>query len=242
MIFGGGYGNCLPSDAPFEAPVPVSLVQEIHIDPNTRLGVWKIEEASHELRPLLIYSKSEEEFMQRVTNEDRRTQWMASRVLLKRLLDTTDFVDIYVDEHGRPEIQNFDYRMSISHSKAYTAVILSDRWTVGVDIESIRHDLQRIKTKFMRPDELEGLDGTDDPARILAHWSAKEVMYKIYARRKLDFKEHMGVVPFEALEPKKGKLTGWVRKGDYDREFDLEYRRNGDYLLLWAIDRESEGE
>lgn len=220
------------------------LIQEIRIDEHTKLGVWRIEETSHELRPRLIFSKSEEEFINRVTNEDRRTQWMASRVLLKELLGTQDFVDIYVDEFGKPDLQNWDFRMSLSHTHHYSAVIISDRYTCGVDIESIRPDLDRIKGKFMRPDELACLTGEDkreDLARVLLHWSAKEVMYKIYARRKLDFRDHMGVEPFE-LDPKKGKVSGWTRKGDYDRRFMVEYRRFGDYMLVWGIDIDSEDE
>lgn len=179
--------------------------------------------------------------MDRVTNEDRRTQWMASRVLLKTLLDTTGFVDIYVDEFGKPDLQNFDYRMSISHTAAYSAVILSDKYNVGIDIESVRPDLDRIKQKFMRPDELATLPEQDYLSKVLVYWSAKEVMYKIYARRKLDFREHMGLLPFE-MQPDGGKASGWVRKGDYDREFEIEYRRNGNYFMVWAVDYNSQEE
>jgi 4'-phosphopantetheinyl transferase len=215
------------------------LIQEIRIDEHTRVGVWSIQESSHELRPLLIFSKSEEEFMFRVTNEDRRTQWMASRVLLKTLLDTTEFVDIYVDEFGKPDLQNFEYRMSISHTAAYSAVILSDRYNVGIDIESVRQDLDRIKQKFMRPDELATLPEKNYLPKVLLYWSAKEVMYKIYARRKLDFREHMGLFPFE-LGKDGGRARGWVKKGDYDREFEIEYRRNGNYFMVYAIDLNSD--
>jgi phosphopantetheinyl transferase (holo-ACP synthase) len=221
----------------------VPLIDKIQLDPHTKLGLWRIEEPSHALRPFLVFSRSEEEFMSRVTNEDRRTQWMASRVLLKRLLDTTSFVDIYVDQYGRPEMQNFDYRMSISHSRDYSAVILSDRYTVGVDVESMRHDLARLKNKFMRPDELALTPPDHSLAYVLLHWSAKEVMYKIYYRRKLDFREHMGVEPFD-LEGNldEGQFWGWVRKGEYDRRFLLQYRRLVDYYVVWAVDTESADE
>lgn len=173
--------------------------------------------------------------MQRVTNEDRRTQWMASRVLLKRLIGTTDFVDIYVDQFGRPQLQNFEYRMSISHGRTYTAVILSERYNVGIDIESVRPDLARIKTKFMRPDELESLSEEEYLEQVLLYWSAKEVMYKIYAKRKLDFRAHMGLLPFK-LQGDSGFMEGWVKKGEYDRKFDLEYRRHEDHMLVWSRD------
>lgn len=181
--------------------------------------------------------------MQRVSNEDRRTQWMASRVLLKRLLNTTSFVDIHVDRFGRPEIQNYDYRMSISHTHDYSAVIISDKYTVGVDIESLRHDLQRLKTKFMRTDELNAIPPDHALEYVLLHWSAKEVMYKIYYRRKLDFREHMGLIPFDlSSNLDSGVFEGWVRKGEYDRQFLLHYRRIGDYYMVWSVDTDSADE
>ncbi len=219
------------------------LVEKIQLDEFTTLGWWRILEASHELRPFLIFSKSEEEFIHRISNEDRRTQWMASRVLLKRLINTTSFVDIYVDQYGRPEVQNFDYRMSISHSKHYAAVIISERYTVGVDIESMRHDMSRLKNKFMRPDELAGMPRELELNYVQLHWSAKEVMYKIYYRRKLDFRDHMGVEPFDlANNLEQGTFRGWVRKGEYDRSFLLNYRRIDDYYVVWAIDTASADE
>lgn len=181
--------------------------------------------------------------MHKISNEERRTQWMASRVLLKNLLKTTSFVDIYVDQYGRPEIQNFDYRMSISHTKDYAAVVISDRYTVGVDVESLRHDLSRLKHKFMRPDELAATPPDHALAYILMHWSAKEVMYKIYYRRKLDFKDHMGVEPFDlANNLDEGEFYGWVRKGEYDRRFHLKYQRIEDYYMVWSIDTDSADE
>ncbi len=178
--------------------------------------------------------------MQKVSNEDRRTQWMASRVLLKNLLNTTAFVDIYVDQYGRPEMQNYDYRMSISHTHDYSAVIISERYTVGVDVESLRHDMARLKNKFMRPDELAAMPAEHSLAYVLLHWSAKEVMYKIYYRRKLDFRDHMGVEPFDlAGNLDEGSFHGWVRKGEYDRRFLLNYKRIDDYYVVWSVDTES---
>ena len=214
------------------------LVDELHIDPHTRIGIWKIEEHSNELRPKLIFSKSEEEFMSRVTNEARRTQWMASRVLLKQMLGTTDFVDLFVDKNGKPDLVNYDYQMSISHGKEYTAVILSDKYTVGIDIESIRPDLDRIKQKFMSTEELARLSEDRYLAQILIYWSAKEVLYKIYAKRKLDFRAHMGIDEFDIQD--EGQLRGWVRKGSYDRYFDLGYRCTEDYILVYATDKASD--
>jgi len=179
--------------------------------------------------------------MHRVTNEKRRTQWMASRSLLKELIGTKGFVEMFVDPFGRPEVENYDIRISISHTHDYAAVILSDRYNVGIDVEAPRADLDRIKTKFMRPDELSGMPPEDQLTYVLLHWSAKEVMYKIYARRKLDFRDHMGVHPFD-LDPNEGIFHGWVSKGDYDRTFALHYRRLDTYYVVWAVDMASEDE
>lgn len=238
-----GFAELDPLFPPPRHLYSVPLVFKQELDPHTTLGLWRITEPSHELRPYLIFSRSEEEFMQRVTNEDRRTQWMASRVLLKNVLNTTSFVDIYVDQYGRPEMQNFDYRMSISHARDYSAVILSRRYTVGVDVESLRHDMARLKHKFMRPDELEAMPPEHSLAYVLLHWSAKEVMYKIYYRRKLDFREHMGVRPFNLIgNLDEGQFEGWVSKGEYERNFTLRYRRIDDYYLVWAVDTASADE
>lgn len=227
-------GSCSPT------PHGLPLVERIVLDAHTSLGWWRITELPTDLRPRLVFSKNEEEFVARISNEKRRTQWMASRVLLKTLIGTDGFVEMFVDQYGRPEVENFDLRISISHTHDYAAVILSDRYTVGIDVEQVKPDLDRIKGKFMRPDELAHMpDDEDALTYVLLHWSAKEVMYKIYARRKLDFREHMGVHPFE-LQPDKGVFHGWTAKGDYDRGFTMHYRRLGDYYVVWAVDMESE--
>lgn len=64
---------------------------------------------------------------------------------------------------------------------------------IGVDIESVRPQIEKIKSKFCRPEELEFCK---TPIEMLLIWSAKEAMYKAYGRKAIDFREQMLVHRF----------------------------------------------
>lgn len=64
---------------------------------------------------------------------------------------------------------------------------------IGVDVESVRPQIDKIKSKFCRPEEMVFANTS---VKTLLIWSAKEAMYKAYGKKEIDFREQMMVHPF----------------------------------------------
>lgn len=78
------------------------------------------------------------------------------------------------DVHGAPLLAGSNLNISISHSRQFAAVAVSERGRIGVDIEEPRPEqLRRVISKFLAPEELP-LWGD----RLLAAWTCKEAVFK----------------------------------------------------------------
>ena len=67
-------------------------------------------------------------------------------------------------------------RVSISHSATTVAIaVAGDEESVGVDVETFRHQLERVKSKYLSARELSLFTS---PAELLKAWTAKEAVYK----------------------------------------------------------------
>lgn len=73
---------------------------------------------------------------------------------------------------GAPYIIGVAEHISVSHGGGY-AVLAVSRGPIGVDIEAPRAQLERIRHKFMRPDDI-------SPS-LLHAWTAKEATFKAAA-------------------------------------------------------------
>lgn len=78
---------------------------------------------------------------------------------------------------GAPEIDGM--HVSVSHSRHYAAVALSEH-PVGIDIEERRDgQLERVATRFLDDEEMGG--GSLSPVELLRAWTAKEAAFKALA-------------------------------------------------------------
>ena len=89
-------------------------------------AVWKIEEEPEFYRSKLILSEWETNYLAAITHPKRQLTWLASRYLLKFLMNTDEFVELLFDEHGKPYVTNFDLHVSLSHSFTYAAAIFGN--------------------------------------------------------------------------------------------------------------------
>lgn len=166
------------------------------IDEHTRLAVWKIEETEEELLRGLQLKTHELDFVASLNNGKRLLHWLSTRLLLRTMLQTNDYIDSRMDDQGKPYLVNGDYQISFSHSFDYASVMISKDKHVGVDIELIKDKIQKIKSKFLKPAELSGLPAKDSTLALYICWCAKEAIYKWYGKKGLEFKKHIDIYPF----------------------------------------------
>lgn len=167
------------------------------IDDRTKLAVWKIEEGEEELLSGLQLKQHELDFIASLSSGKRLHQWLSTRFLLRTMLNTSDYIDSRMDEHGKPYLFNSDYHISLSHSYDYAAVMIGKDRSVGVDIERIKTKIHRIQQKFLSPPELAQPGIKDNTAALYVCWCVKEAVYKWYGKKGLEFRKHIHIQTFE---------------------------------------------
>lgn len=211
------------------------LIYHKQLPHQSQLGVWRVEETIEDLRSRLILDEEELAFYQQLNKGKRNLHWLSSRVLIRNLLHTNHFIEVRDDEFGKPNLVNFPYELTITHSEKFAAVMIS-KHRVGVDIEQIRPKIKRIAHKFATEREQAMLSGDENEAirQLFVIWTGKETLYKLYGKRELNFREHMSFEPFQLGSP--GSATGYIRKGDLHKAFDVTFEELDGYMLAYTIE------
>ena len=210
------------------------IVYNKNIDEHSVLAIWKIEETEEEMLAGLQLKQHEWDIISSFNNGKRLLHWLSTRLLLRKLLNTEEYIDCQFDEDGKPYLTNFDYKISLSHSYDYAAVMISKDYAVGVDIELIKHKIKSIKHKFLSDVELAQKQIGDNTEGLYVCWCVKEAIYKWYGKKGLEFKKHIHIQPFELHE--QGTLTAIVDLPEGTRTLTANYFKTSDgYMLGYVV-------
>ncbi len=143
----------------------------------SKLGIWKITENANDLELVFPLLEDEKEYFNKLTNEKRKREWLIARILLTELLESRKLIKY--TEHGKPFIHNSSTNLSISHSKNNVAILISNKFSLGVDIECIAERVVKVKHKFLSEQELAWCNTTE---LMTICWSAKEAVFKIFEK------------------------------------------------------------
>ncbi|HVW94623.1 MAG TPA: 4'-phosphopantetheinyl transferase superfamily protein [Mucilaginibacter sp.] len=206
----------------------MAIAYRQQIDDDTEFAIWKIEEQADELYSQLRLDEEEKAHYEKLKIGKRNLHWLGTRVLLRKMLRTDEYIDCKVDANGKPYLVNLPYHISLSHSFDYAAVMIGKR-PVGIDIEQVKQKVERIAHKFLRPDELTFINGADKIQQLYVCWCAKEAIYKCYGRKEVSFADNI------LLEPFRFEGHGWVDarllKGETDIKYDVGYLQYEDYMV-----------
>lgn len=190
-------------------------------------GIWKIEESSEELLKLLENKQPYYSFVTDTMTEARKREWLASRVLVKRLLGFEP--DISYTDAGAPFLVGLSKRISISHTKGFAAVILSDNPAAGIDIEYMSDRVKKIRTRFMSASEDSQIDEYYETEHLLVYWSAKETLFKMIGQSDVDFKEHLQIHPFQYSN--EGVFLATERRTKKNESFKIHFFVTQEFVL-----------
>lgn len=152
----------------------------------------------------------------------RRQERLTAYCLLEAMTGRSDLIISHA-ESGKPIVNGLE--ISLSHTRGWAAMIVSADKAVGIDIEYCSDRVNRIASRFIRPDEQ-----SDTLGQRLINWSAKETVYKLLTDENLMYhdmrlhtivEESMGEVMVDDL-----KCGGNV---------SVSYLLNEDYVLTWAV-------
>ncbi|MGB7785583.1 MAG: 4'-phosphopantetheinyl transferase superfamily protein [Salinimicrobium sp.] len=180
------------------------LYKTITIDDDTKVLIWKIEESFEELSEGVELTQHCRQRVDGMKSDLHRRGFMSVRHLLAAM-NYTDF-DLFYDDEGKPHLKDGKF-ISITHSFVFSAIIVSKR-KVGIDIEKQRDKILLIAPKFTPIEEYRTLANAEALVRKLTIvWGAKEAVYKLFARPKVSFLQHINITDFDFDDQ---KTTGKV--------------------------------
>jgi phosphopantetheinyl transferase len=190
-------------------------------------GIWKVEESAEELAFTAF-----EEAPEGIIHITKRLEWLASRVLVRTLLEQNDlpYSGIHKDEFGKPFLRELTHHISLSHAYPYVAVQLDSNKSVGIDIEQPTEKLLRIAPRVLSMEELE--NAGSDIRKHCVYWCAKEALYKVYGKRGLHFADQLLVEPFILEET--GDLKGTITVREEKLNVALSYEIEPEFVVVYT--------
>lgn len=207
----------------------MAIAYRQRIDDDTEFALWRIEEEATDLYSQLQLNQQEKDFVESLSNGKRHLHWLGTRVLLRKMLHTDEYIDCKVDEHGKPYLVNLPYHISLSHSFDYAAVMISKTHKVGIDIEQIKQKVERIANKFMRKEELKFIGGPQKIEQLYVCWCAKEAVYKCNGQKEVSFADNIFLEPFQFEHH--GVVNAQLIKKDTTIDYTVGYLQYEDYMI-----------
>ena len=116
------------------------------------------------------------------SHEKRKREFVATRILRHSIFG---FKHIHYNSVGAPYIEDEGF-ISISHAENLVGIAINSFYQIGLDLELIQDKAFRVQSKFLNESEISSFD-TSDHQTMTACWSAKETLYKLAGRKKIDF-------------------------------------------------------
>jgi len=209
--------------------MPIVLHRTLMRD--TQLGLWEITEDLATLQAKLQLDKAEREYLGKIKAEKKKAQWLASRCLIRYMLNTPEFVLMKATEAGKPFFPELNHHVSVSHSGNYAAAMISLNRSVGMDIETVTDKILLIHHKFVNEQESEFVKSDDVMANIVA-WSAKETLFKWYGKGQVDFRRNITLHPFKLSG--RGVIKAAFAKPDCSKLLSVEYEAGPELVMTWV--------
>lgn len=203
---------------------------EKKLSDGSHLVLWQIDEEEAFFLSKLSFEKDGLDELNRFKAPHRRLEWLTVRLLLRSMLGES--AKIVYDEYGRPALQGCSGYISISHSKKVAGIYFHPEKRPGLDIEIISEKVEKVKHKFLSPEELEKIGEKDYTEKLVLYWCAKECLLKIVGRKDIDFIEQLKIQPFDysiqeglSTEINYSNLRSW---------HTLNYFRHHEYILVYG--------
>lgn len=209
------------------------LLRKENINDDVLIGIRKMSN-DRDLLISLLPEGQRDIILKQVSEMRAKTrviEWLNTRVLLYELLGKEKTISNHPS--GRPFLIDKSYKISISHSRGYVAILLSKSTPVGIDIETISERVTKVANKFISESEYIDLD--NEVVHLLLHWSAKETLFKLLKKGEVDFKEHLHILPFNPQ--KRGTFTAKEYRTEAQKIYTINYEVFDDAVLTWAIDQ-----
>ena len=207
----------------------MALYKTLTVNKVTKVLIWKIEESTSKLQEGIVLSENSTTRLNSMKSQLHQRGFLSIRHLLKEA-GYTD-ADLIYDEFGKPHLKNGKF-ISITHSFTFTAIIVSDKFHVGIDIEKQREKILKIAHKFTPFEEYKTIANVDALiSKLTIVWGAKESLYKIYGKKKLLFLHHIYIEDFKFADE---KTTGEIRYYGENTAYNISFLEFEGFTCVFA--------
>ena len=206
------------------------LYKTIRVNDFTKVLIWKIEESLEDLTKGIELTEQSKKRVDAMKSILHQQGFMSIRQLLKQ----AGYVDadVFYDEFGKPHLKDKNY-LSISHSFTFTAIIISKKKPVGIDVEKQRDKIVKIAHKFTPIEEYNTIANHEAlVSKLTIVWGAKESLYKIYGKKKLQFLHHIYIEDFSFIDT---KTTGVIKYKGYVSSYDICFLEFAGFTCVYAF-------
>jgi phosphopantetheinyl transferase len=207
----------------------MALYKTLTVNKVTKVLIWKIEESISKLQEGIVLSENSTTRLNSMKSQLHQRGFLSIRHLLKEV-GYTD-TDLIYDEFGKPHLKNGNF-ISITHSFTFTAIIVSEKFHVGIDIEKQREKILKIAHKFTPFEEYKTIANVAALiSKLTIVWGAKESLYKIYGKKKLLFLHHIYIEDFKFADE---KTTGEIRYNGENTAYNISFLEFEGFTCVFA--------
>ncbi|MDC1465119.1 4'-phosphopantetheinyl transferase superfamily protein [Polaribacter sp.] len=207
----------------------MALYKTLTVNKVTKVLIWKIEESISKLQEGIVLSENSTTRLNSMKSQLHQRGFLSIRHLLKEV-GYTD-TDLIYDEFGKPHLKNGKF-ISITHSFTFTAIIVSEKFHVGIDIEKQREKILKIAHKFTPFEEYKTIANVAALiSKLTIVWGAKESLYKIYGKKKLLFLHHIYIEDFKFADE---KTTGEIRYNGENTAYNISFLEFEGFTCVFA--------
>ena len=206
------------------------LYKTIRVNDFTKVLVWKIDETLEDLTMGIKLTERNKKRVEAMKSVLHQKGFMSVRQLLKQA-GYAD-ADVFYDAFGKPHLKDKNY-LSISHSFTFTALIISKKKPVGIDVEKQRDKIVKIAHKFTPIEEYNTIANHEAlVSKLTVVWGAKESLYKIYGKKKLRFLHHIYIEDFSFIDT---KTTGVIKYKGHVSTHSIHFFEFDGFTCVYAI-------
>ncbi|MDX1373616.1 MAG: hypothetical protein R3321_14180 [Nitrososphaeraceae archaeon] len=203
------------------------------INENISLGVWKITESVSELGLSVNLSEADKHLFDQISHPVKQLEFLAGRALIGIIAQRLgiSYRGVFRNKYGKPELIDSNFQISLSHTADYVTVLIGKNRNVGLDIEKPQEKMRRVAPRLFN--ELELNICADKLERISKMWSSKEVLFKLYMKGGIDFKENLFIYD---VNEDFSECKGMVKKDGVEFVYSISFKALDDYFICYNID------
>lgn len=205
----------------------MALYKQFGFSCGGQVGVWKVTESLQALESAISLADAELAVYQQFRFEARKKEWLAVRCLLSNMLGY--YVPVHYLPSGKPYIDG--YHISISHTKGYVGVSLSEKPT-AIDLEYPSSRVEPLVHRFVSDAEMSMVDPGNKALSYLLIWSAKEALYKLYDQPGVIFNQDLYVQGLSLAA--QGSMIGGIRMDGFESETQLFFHVEDDLIIVYC--------